>query len=90
MLPSYSFYRHKLKKRKETESINSLDDSVLHVDVRTERLVIVHDLPSFDQETVALESNKDDSSLHTLYSGPSMLEPHLADLNIQVLRGLTE
>lgn len=43
---------------------DSLDDSVLHVDVCTEGLVIVHDLPSFDQETVALESNKDDSSLH--------------------------
>lgn len=34
--------------------MNSLDDSILHVDVRTERLVIVHNLPSFDEETVAL------------------------------------
>lgn len=47
-------------KREEKEGENSLDDSVLHVDVCTEGLVIVHDLPSFDEETVALQSNKDD------------------------------
>lgn len=34
--------------------MNSLDDSILHVDVRTEGLVIIHNLPSFDEETVAL------------------------------------
>lgn len=38
---------------KETP-VNSLDDSVLHVDVGAEGLVIVHDLGSFNQETVAL------------------------------------
>lgn len=44
----------------EDKPVHSLDDSVLHVDVRTEGLVIVHDLPSFDQETVTLWGNKDD------------------------------
>lgn len=37
---------------------HSLDDSILHIDVSTEGLVIVHDLPSFDQETVALQKQK--------------------------------
>lgn len=43
---------------KET-AVNSLNDSVLHVDVGAEGLVIVHDLGSFNQETVALEKNED-------------------------------
>lgn len=42
--------------------VNSLDDSILHVDVSAEGLVIVHDLRPFDQETVTLEDNKDDWS----------------------------
>lgn len=37
---------------------HSLDDSILHIDVSTEGLVIIHDLPSFDQETVALQKQK--------------------------------
>lgn len=32
-----------------------LDDAVLHVDVGVERLVIVDDLPSFDEDALALE-----------------------------------
>lgn len=38
--------------------LNSLDDSILHIDVSTEGLVIVHNLGSFDQETVALEDKQ--------------------------------
>lgn len=51
----------------EGKAENSLDDSILHVDVCAEGLVIVDDLPSFDQETVTLRSNKDD--LKTLVGG---------------------
>lgn len=54
------FYCQQLKEK----PVNSLDDSILHIDVSTEGLVIIHDLPSFDQETVTLENNKDDQSLH--------------------------
>jgi len=39
-------------------AVNSLDDSILHVDVSAEGLVIVHNLPAFDEETVTLENNR--------------------------------
>lgn len=44
----------------EEKAEDSLDDPIFHVDVCTEGLVIVDDLPPFDQETVTLRSNKDD------------------------------
>lgn len=31
-----------------------LDDTILHVDVRMERLIIIHYLRSFDEKTVTL------------------------------------
>lgn len=44
----------------QQKPINSLDDSILHIDVSTEGLVIVHNLGPFDQETVTLEGSRDD------------------------------
>lgn len=35
--------------------LNLLDDSILHVDISQERLIIVHYLCSFDEETVTLK-----------------------------------
>lgn len=55
----------------EEKTRDSLDDSIFHVDVCTEGLVIVHDLPSFDQETVTLRSNTDDlRKLHRADGAP--------------------
>lgn len=39
--------------------VSSLDDAVLHVNVGAEGLVIVHDLRSFDQETIALQNREE-------------------------------
>lgn len=38
------------------------DGAVLHVDVSVERLVVIDDLPSFDDQTVALETEEHYSS----------------------------
>lgn len=35
--------------------LNLLNDSILHVDISQERLIIVHYLRSFDEETVTLK-----------------------------------
>ena len=43
-----------LKTNTEREKVDSLDDSILHIDVGIEGLVIVDDLSPFDQETVTL------------------------------------
>jgi len=59
--------------------LNSLNDSILHIDVSAEGLVIVHNLRSFDQKTVTLESKK-----------KTLLEPFLIKsvvfLNAQLLK----
>lgn len=51
---------HLNKKTAKKKLLNPLDDSILHVDVGAEGLIIVDDLSSFDQETVTLEPNRED------------------------------
>lgn len=39
---------------------NILNNAILHIDVRMEGLIIVHNLRPFDKETITLEEEKDE------------------------------
>lgn len=51
------------KKKKKLSKIgrtagHALDESIFHKDVSVERLIVVDNLPSFNDETVALQAQK--------------------------------